>query len=157
MWSCEYIICSNISIVIGSDGQQYRVSRLQITEVTKTVETSPATKTQISWSIHNITKEEALFASAVALAGTLLLRKKEETITEVTEDEYGEIVEEFKEEHKDDFIIDRDSKFLNLINKINTKQPNWRAMSITWATPKFDFGVIDDRISEVLSIRSAIG
>ena len=145
-------LVSEDSIIIGSDGQQYRVSRLQITEVTKNVETSPATKTQISWSIHNITKEEALFASAVALAGTLLLRKKEETITEATEDEYVEIVEEFKEEHKDDFIIDRDSKFLNLINKINTKQPNWRAMSITWATPKFDFGVIDDRISEVYSV-----
>mgnify|MGYP003309893827 CR=1 FL=1 len=129
-----------------------KIKKLDKEQVTKTVETSPATKTKISWSIHNITKEEALFAGAVGLVGTLALRKKKETISEVTEEEHEQMLEQFADEHKDDLTFDGDSKFLKVINKIDTKQPNWNAMSISWEVPKPKLEFVDDRISEMYEV-----
>lgn len=105
------------SIVIGSDGQKYRLDELQL-ETEKAMEkVDVGTKNRLNWSIHNITKEELLMAAAVGIVGTYLTSKKKKEMTDMTETQIEMIIADVRK------AFDDQSEFNKAVRNITMKNP----------------------------------
>lgn len=105
------------SIVIGSDGQKYRLDELQLETEKVMEEVAIGTKTKLNWSIHNISKEELLMAAAVGIVGTYLTSKKKKENAEMTETQIDIMISDVRK------AFDDQSEFNKAVQNITMKNP----------------------------------
>lgn len=85
-------------LVFASDGEQYEITDLNITETDVIDYEEVKTGTKVNWSFKNITLEEHLAAAAIAAVGSAVsLRKKKEKV-DMTSTEIDVLIEKEKEE-----------------------------------------------------------
>lgn len=66
------------SIVVGSDGQEYKITKLSLNSQKKLVFDKDKIEYILTWNIQNINKQLALLAIATSLVGTYFINKKDE-------------------------------------------------------------------------------
>lgn len=105
------------SIVVGNDGQKYRLDDLKIEKEMAMSSVEVGTKNKLHWSIHNITKEELLLAASVAIVGTYFTTKQRKEMTDMTESQIDSIVSEAQKK------FDNQSEFKKAVTNITKKNP----------------------------------
>lgn len=85
------------SIVVGSDGKEYRMQKLKSEQKNHTDTILENSGTELTWSFHNIDKETALLAGAASIAATLLSRRKKKEMVSMTEEQIDKLVSDAKE------------------------------------------------------------
>lgn len=114
--------------VLGSDGEKYRISSLNIDQEEIIGEETKDDEMHLQYSLHNIVDEHALATAIIAASVplmTLLTAKKKEKEQEMTDDEYEDLLETYKEK------FDKNSSFVRTINIINSKKPDWERINIS--------------------------
>ena len=114
--------------VLGSDGQEYRISSLNMDQEEIIGEETKDDEMHLQYSLHNIVDEHALAAAIIAASAplmTLLTAKKKETEEEITDEEYKELLETYKEK------FDKNSSFVKAINRVNSREPDWERINIS--------------------------
>ena len=66
------------SIVVGSDGQEYKITKLSLNSQKKLVFYKDKIEYILTWNVQNINKQLALLAIATSLVGTYFINKKDE-------------------------------------------------------------------------------
>lgn len=80
-------------IVVGSDGQEYQMTDLEVTETDVIDYAEEKTGTRVNWSLKNITLEEHLAAAAVAIVGTALSARKKKEMVDMTQDQIDTLID----------------------------------------------------------------
>lgn len=110
------------SIVVGSDGQEYRMSKLKSEEKVHTDTVEEKTGSELTWSFHNIDKEFALLAGAASVGATLLSRRKKKEMTTMSDDEIDKLVNDAKER------FDAQSELTRAADIMTVKEPNFETL-----------------------------
>lgn len=117
------------SAVMGSDGQEYRISSLKLEETEVISEVEERTEPRVVYNLHNIADERALAAGLIAATAplmTLLTAKKKEKEQEVTEQEYTELLDKYSKN------FDKDSAFVRAVNAVHGRKPDWERINISF-------------------------
>ena len=110
------------STVIGSDGQEYKLTKLSLKNTKELNLYEEKTDKELNWSIQNINKELALLIAAGGIVGTYLVNiKKKETKKDSNELDEKTMQEflEAKKRYKDQSIF----KKIGII--LDGKKPDW--------------------------------
>lgn len=110
------------SIVVGSDGQQYRISKLESNEEVHKDTIEEKTGSKLTWSIHNISKEFALLAGAASVAGTLLSARKKKEMVDMTQEEIDKLVSDAEQRFNDQ------CEYTRSIHIMTVNEPNFELM-----------------------------
>lgn len=129
------------SVVKGSDGNEYRISNINqkyeaVTGIDRVLEKFDKS---IEVDFHGINKELALASAGMALGLTAFTRRKEKKEAVVTEEEYAELLNTYKEKW------DKDSKFVKTVNGFKGKTPDWERINMSLQHGDF----VVDKISEL--------
>lgn len=110
------------SIVVGSDGQEYRMSKLKSEKKTHTDTVEEKTGNELTWSFHNIEKEFALLAGAAAIGATLLSSRKKKEMTEMSDGEIDKLVSDAKERFESQSELNKATYIMTV------KEPNFETL-----------------------------
>lgn len=110
------------SIVVGSDGQEYRMSKLKSEKKTHTDTVEEKTGNELTWSFHNIEKEFALLAGAAAIGATLLSSRKKKEMTEMSDGEIDKLVSGAKERFESQSELNKATYIMTV------KEPNFETL-----------------------------
>lgn len=97
-------LLANDSIVMGSNGKEYKIINLSMENVNATTDT---TKKQFKFSFRDIELDKAIITSVAAAVSLLLLKKKKKITTEMTEEQLLELINETRQKFSDDSEFDK--------------------------------------------------
>lgn len=109
-------VLSKGSVITGSNGEKYRLQDINIEECLTAVEQKIPAGRNLSWSIHNMSKEYALASIAAATTLGLLTRKKEKEMINMTGNQIDELVSAAKNK------FDNESEFISALKTITNKK-----------------------------------
>ena len=109
-------VLSKGSVITGSNGEKYRLQDINVEEGLTAVEQKIPAGRNLSWSIHNMSKEYALASIAVATTLGLLTRKKEKEMINMTGNQIDELVSAAKNK------FDNESEFISALKTITNKK-----------------------------------
>lgn len=112
----------NGSIVVGNDGQSYRLDLEVEHEEIIDYETEK-TGEKITWSIHNIDLEDAMATAAITAAALALGMRKKKEMVDMTASEIGDLTAEARDKYREklgDFA--GDSSFAHAVEDIVTRK-----------------------------------
>lgn len=109
-------VLSKGSVITGSNGEKYRLQDINIEEGLTAVEQKIPAERNLSWSIHNMSKEYALASIAAAATLGLLTRKKEKEMINMTGNQIDELVSAAKNK------FDNESEFISALKTITNKK-----------------------------------
>lgn len=89
------------SVVIGSDGIKYKIGSLEVEKVTTTKEVVSAEK-RLSFSLKNISLNDVIVTALAASLAAMLLRKDKKVMTEMTNEQILELIENARKEYAND-------------------------------------------------------
>lgn len=120
-------LISDGTVLKGSDGREYRITSVEQKYETLVGENNSLNSfgKSVEFELHDLNKEASLLLAGSALGLTALATKRRKEEKEVTQEEYEELLKSFKEKY------DKKSKFVQLINKLSSKKPDWEKINIS--------------------------
>lgn len=109
-------IIENGSIVIGSNGQKYRIHDIKIEQDFISTQQNISTGKKLSWSLHNINKEYALASAAVATVLTIASKHEKKDMVTMSKGQIEDLVNETKKK------FENSSAFSHAVETITNKK-----------------------------------
>lgn len=107
------------SVVVGSDGQEYKLTKLNISDFKKLNSYKKYLGKELNWSVQNINQELALLLAASGIVGTYLVNiKKKEDYSKLDEETLRAFLDA-KERYK------KQSIFKKIEIALDGKRPDW--------------------------------
>lgn len=132
-------LLSKGSKVIGSDGKEYVLTSISLEQVQQVTTNIVNTPRKVTFGIQNLTMLEAFSCGALGVLMSLIAKESKTKEQSVTEEEYEKMLKQAKEK------FDSKSRFVRLINKLNSKKVNWAKINF-----KYQKGNLEvDKISEL--------
>lgn len=131
-------LLKNGSMVRGSDGETYRLTNLDYQLNTYHKQSIEQVPEQITIRLENMTRKEVFTSIACGILLTALTKEKKTKTEQMTEEEYRALLKKYREKY------DSNSKFVQFVNQLHGKSPDWERINIYW-----DRGLTVDEISKM--------